>query len=94
MVLCDVVLRDVVLWGTDPVEIAVVLGVAGRALTDIVLPGLLPDLAKVLDCFAAAPRSGLTRHQLRLRLHVNGATISLLLKSGLIESTPMRAPRI
>ena len=31
------------------------------------IPGLL------LDCFAAAPHTGLTRQQLRVHLHVNGA---------------------
>ncbi|WP_323009554.1 TniQ family protein [Paracoccus sp. (in: a-proteobacteria)] len=57
------------------------------------IPGRLLDLAEVLDCFAAAPHTGLTRQQLRVHLHVNGATISLLLKSGLIASTQLRAPR-
>lgn len=67
---------------------------AGHRLGGVdAIPGLLLDLAEVLDCFAAEPHTGLTWQQLRVHLHVNGATIRLLLESRLIESTRMRAPR-
>jgi hypothetical protein len=51
------------------------------------------DLAEVLDIFEAAPLRGLSRNDLRKRLHINCSTVSLLLGKGVIASTEARHPR-
>ena len=57
------------------------------------LAALHLDLAEVLDAFEALPLIGLTRNDLRKQLHVNGSTVSLLLKSGMIASKEVPDPR-
>lgn len=57
------------------------------------MPGLLFDLSEVLDLFEGKPLTGLTRADLKARLHVNSSTVSLLLKEGMIMSREVRHPR-
>lgn len=53
------------------------------------------DLAEVMAVFEAPPLTltGLSRTDLRKRLHVNCSTVSLLLGKGMIDSTRVRDPR-
>ena len=57
------------------------------------MPGLLFDLSEVLDLFEGKPLTGLTRADLKARLHVNSSTVSLLLKEEMIASREVRHPR-
>jgi len=59
------------------------------------LPALRLDLAEVMAVFEAPPLTltGLSRTDLRKRLHVNCSTVSLLVGKGMIDSTRARDPR-
>ncbi|WP_084637842.1 TniQ family protein [Paracoccus sp. J55] len=57
------------------------------------LAALHLDLAEVLDRFEAAPLMGLSRDDLRKRLHINCSTVALFMGKGVIASTEARHPR-
>lgn len=57
------------------------------------LAALHLDLAEVRDIFEAVPLRGMSRNDLRKRLHINCSTVSLLLGKGVIASAEARHPR-
>lgn len=57
------------------------------------LSGLHFDLVEVLDHFEGQALIGLTRADLRKRLHVNSSTVGALLRRGLITGKDVRDPR-
>lgn len=57
------------------------------------LPALHLNLDEVLDAFEVPPLIGLTRSDLRKKLHINCSTVSLLLQRGMIASRQFRDPR-
>lgn len=50
-------------------------------------------MAEVPERFEAATLIGLSRNDLRKRLHINCSTVGLLLGKGVIASTEARHPR-